>query len=91
MAHAAPITLNINKAKSPGPGFTNETIGTVTLTPDMNKLDISATVTAQPKPDKVFEAWLGDNSGYKLSLGQVVDVILAFLKQWLILIPMSNF
>ncbi len=78
LAHAAPITLDIHKAKVPGPGFTSDSIGKVTITPDKNKLTISADITDQPKQDKVFEAWLGDDSGYKLSLGQVVNGHLSF-------------
>ena len=69
---AAPITLDIKKAKNPGPGFGDETVGTVSIDSSVNKTAISSEVTAQPKQDKVFEGWLLDAGGsnYKLSLGQ---------------------
>ncbi len=70
--YAAPITLDIHKAKNPGPGFGPEKLGTVTIDATGNKVTISSTVTAHPKQDKVFEGWLVDAGGsnYKLSLGQ---------------------
>jgi hypothetical protein len=70
---AKPITLDITKAKNPGPGFGDEKIGTVSIDTTGNKTAISSDVTAaQPKQDKVFEGWLVDAGGsnYKLSLGQ---------------------
>jgi hypothetical protein len=71
-SYAAPITLDIHKAKNPGPGFGTQKIGTVTIDSTGNKVTISSTVTAQTKQDKVFEGWLVDAGGsnYKLSLGQ---------------------
>ena len=70
---AAPITMDINKAKDPGPGFGTEKIGTLTIDAQNKTLDISANITAVPKQDKVFEAWLvdADGSNYKLSLGAI--------------------
>ena|SRR5919112_5787119 len=69
---AAPITLDIKKAKNPGPGFGDEKVGTISIDSSVNKTAISSEVTAQPKQDKVFEGWLLDAGGsnYKLSLGQ---------------------
>ncbi len=70
--YAAPITLDIHKAKDPGPGFGPEKIGTLSIDATGNKATISAKVTTTPKQDKVYEAWLVDTGGsnYKLSLGQ---------------------
>lgn len=72
-AAAAPVTMDINKAKDPGPGFGTEKIGTLTIDAQNKTLDISANMTAMPKGDKVFEAWLvdADGSNYKLSLGAI--------------------
>ena len=72
---AAPITLDLKKAKNPGPGFTEEKIGTVSIDSNVNKTAISSDVTAKAKPDKAFEGWLVDTGGsnYKLSLGQYDD------------------
>jgi hypothetical protein len=68
---AEPVTMDINKAKDPGPGFGTEKIGTLSIDPQNKTLDISVNMTATPKQDKVFEAWLvdADGSNYKLSLG----------------------
>ena len=72
---AAPITLDVKKAKNPGPGFTDEKVGTVSIDSNVNKTTISSDVTAKAKPDKAFEGWLVDAGGsnYKLSLGQYDD------------------
>jgi len=69
--NAAPMTMDINKAKDPGPGFGTEKIGTLSIDTKNKTVDISVNMTATPKPDKVFEAWLvdADGSNYKLSLG----------------------
>jgi hypothetical protein len=78
---AKPITLDITKAKNPGPGFGDEKIGTVSIDTTGNKTAISSDVTAaQPKQDKVFEGWLVDAGGsnYKLSLGQYENGHLQF-------------
>jgi hypothetical protein len=78
---AAPITLDINKAKNPGPGFTAEKIGTVSIDATGNKTTISSDLTgAQPKQDKAFEGWLVDAGGsnYKLSLGKYENGHLQF-------------
>ncbi len=73
--NAAPITLDVNKTKSPGPGFGNENIGTVAIDAANTKTTITANITAKPGQDKIFEAWLVDEGGsnYKVSLGQVID------------------
>jgi hypothetical protein len=73
--NAAPITLDINKAKDPGPGFGEDKIGTVSIDATATKTTITTNITATPKQDKVFEAWLVDEGGsnYKLSLGQATD------------------
>ena len=73
--NAAPIKLDINKAKNPGPGFGEEKIGTVTIDATGNNTIISTDITAEPGQDKVYEAWLVDEGGsnYKLSLGQADD------------------
>jgi hypothetical protein len=73
--NAAPITLDINKAKDPGPGFGEDKIGTVSIDATGTKTTITTNITATPKQDKVFEAWLVDEGGsnYKLSLGQATD------------------
>jgi hypothetical protein len=73
-------TLDINKAKNPGPGFGTEKIGTVSIDTAGNKVTISSNVTAQPKQDKIFEGWLVDAGGsnYKLSLGQYENGHLQF-------------
>jgi hypothetical protein len=72
--NAAPMTMDINKAKDPGPGFGTEKIGTLSIDTKNKTLDISVNMTATPKQDKVFEAWLVDEGGsnYKLSLGSLV-------------------
>ena len=74
-ALAAPITFDIKKASVPGPGFTNEKIGTVSIDNTANKTSISGDITVKAKPDKAFEAWLVDAGGsnYKLSLGKFDD------------------
>ena len=71
--NAEPIVMDINKAKDPGPGFGDEKIGTVSMDVQNRTLDLSINMTAMPKPDKVFEAWLvdADGSNYKLSLGAI--------------------
>lgn len=71
--NAEPVTMDINKAKDPGPGFGEEKIGIVSIDVQNRTLDISVNMTAMPKPDKVFEAWLvdADGSNYKLSLGAI--------------------
>ena len=77
---ASPFTLDIKKAKNPGPGFTDEKIGTVTINATVDKVVISSNVTAKPGQDKVFEGWLADSGGsnYKLSLGKYDKGTLAF-------------
>ena len=72
---AAPITIDINKAKNPGPGFSQEKIGTLTIDTNGSKTSITSDVTAKAKQDKAFEGWLVDAGGsnYKLSLGQYDD------------------
>ena len=71
--NAEPMTMDINKAKDPGPGFGTEKIGTLSIDTQNKTLDISVNMTATPKQDKVFEAWLvdADGSNYKLSLGSL--------------------
>jgi hypothetical protein len=73
--NAEPLTMDINKALDPGPGFGTEKIGTVSMDVKNKTLDLSINMTAMPKPDKVFEAWLvdADGSNYKLSLGAIED------------------
>lgn len=68
---AEPVVMDINKAKDPGPGFGTEKIGTLSIDAKNSTLDITANLTATPKQDKAFEAWLvdADGSNYKLSLG----------------------
>jgi len=72
-ANAEPVTMDINKSKDPGPGFGTEKIGTLSIDAKNKTLDISVNMTAAPKQDKVFEAWLvdADGSNYKLSLGAI--------------------
>lgn len=72
---AAPISLDLKKAKNPGPGFTDEKIGTVSIDSNVNKTSITSDITAKAKPDKAFEGWLVDAGGsnYKLSLGKYDD------------------
>lgn len=72
-ANAEPVTMDINKAKDPGPGFGTDKLGTLTIDANNNTLDVSANLNATAKQDKVFEGWLvdGDGSNYKLSLGAV--------------------
>ncbi|HKR73549.1 MAG TPA: anti-sigma factor, partial [Candidatus Nitrosocosmicus sp.] len=50
-----------------------EKIGTVSIDVQNRTSDLSINMTAIPKPDKVFEAWLvdADGSNYKLSLGAI--------------------
>ena len=69
--NAEPMTMDINKAKDPGPGFGTEKIGTLSIDVQEKTIDTSVNMTAVPKQDKVFEAWLvdADGSNYKLSLG----------------------
>ncbi|HYF99833.1 MAG TPA: anti-sigma factor [Candidatus Saccharimonadales bacterium] len=71
--NAEPVVMDINKAMDPGPGFGEEKIGTVSIDAQNRTLDLSINMTAMPKPDKVFEAWLvdADGSNYKLSLGAI--------------------
>jgi hypothetical protein len=70
-SNAEPVTMDINKAKDPGPGFGTEKIGTLSIEANNKTLDTSINMTAVAKQDKVFEAWLvdADGSNYKLSLG----------------------
>ena len=70
-SNAEPVTMDINKAKDPGPGFGTEKIGTLSIDVQEKTIDTSVNMTAVPKQDKVFEAWLvdADGSNYKLSLG----------------------
>jgi anti-sigma-K factor RskA len=70
---AEPVTMDINKALDPGPGFGTEKIGTLSIDAQNKTLDISVNMTATPKDDKIFEAWLvdADGSNYKLSLGAI--------------------
>ncbi len=77
---AAPIKLDINKAKVPGPGFGEEKIGTVTIDATGTKTTILTNITASPGQDKVYEAWLIDEVGsnYKLSLGQATNGTLQY-------------
>ena len=72
-ANAEPVTMDINKAKDPGPGFGTEKISTLSIDAKNKTLDIAVNMTATPKQDKVFEAWLvdADGSNYKLSLGAI--------------------
>ena len=79
-AYAKPITLDIHKAKNPGPGFGPDKIGTLNVDATGNKTTITVTISVQPKQDKVFEGWLVDAGGsnYKLSLGQVTNGKLQF-------------
>ena len=53
--YASPITLDVHKAKNPGPGFGLDKIGTVTI--DANQpgspTKITATITAQPKQESI--------------------------------------
>ncbi|HKR74276.1 MAG TPA: hypothetical protein VJR94_09210, partial [Candidatus Nitrosocosmicus sp.] len=67
--NAEPLVMDINKALDPGPGFGTEKIGTVSIDVQNRTSDLSINMTAIPKPDKVFEAWLvdADGSNYKLS------------------------
>lgn len=71
--NAQTVTLDLHKAKDPGPGFGNETIGTASFDAHNNTLNVAVNMTAVPKQDKVFEAWLvdADGSNYKLSLGAI--------------------
>jgi len=70
-SNAEPVIMDINKAKDPGPGFGTEKIGTLSIDVQEKTIDTSVNMTAVPKQDKVFEAWLvdADGSNYKLSLG----------------------
>ncbi len=72
---AAPITVDVKRAKIPGPGFTDEKIGTMSIDSNGNKTSVSSDVTAKAKADKAFEGWLVDvgGSNYKLSLGKFDD------------------
>lgn len=71
--NAEPVVMDINKAKDPGPGFGTDKIGTLSIDSQNKTLDVSINMTATPKSDKVFEAWLvdADGSNYKLSLGAI--------------------
>lgn len=79
---AAPISLDLKKAKNPGPGFTDEKIGTVSIDSNVNKTSITSDITAKAKPDKAFEGWLVDAGGsnYKLSLGKFDNGHLQFME-----------
>lgn len=72
---AQPITVDVNKAAVPGPGFGDEKIGTVSIDASDTQTNISTNITATPGEGNVFEAWLVDEGGsnYKLSLGQADD------------------
>ena len=71
---AEPVTMDINKANEPGPGFGTDKLGTLTIDANNNTLDVSANLTVTPKQDKAFESWLvnADCSNYKLSLGAII-------------------
>ena len=56
--YAAPVTIDLHKAKNPGPGFDTQKIGTATFDTTDNKITISANTTAKAKPDKAFEGCL---------------------------------
>ena len=79
-SNAEPITLDIKRAKNPGPGFGDEKIGTVSIDASANKTAVSSQLTMDPKQDKEFEGWLVDSEGsnYKLSLGKYSDKNLEF-------------
>lgn len=63
--------MDINKAKIPGPGFSDEKIRSLLIDTQNKTLDISVNITETPAQDKIFEAWLVDIGGsdYKISLG----------------------
>lgn len=73
LINAEPVTMDINKAKDPGPGFGEEKIGTLSIDIQGKTINTAVNMTTVPKQDKVFEAWLvdADGSNYKLSLGAV--------------------
>ena len=57
-AFVEPVTMDINKANDPGPGFGTDKSGTLTVDSNNNTLDVSANLTVTPQQDKVFEGWL---------------------------------
>lgn len=81
-AYAAPTTLDVNRDEGPvgsGGEFGGEKIGTVTYEANNNMVNITSDITATPAEGSTFEAWLVDTgSGYKLSLGNVVNGSLQF-------------
>lgn len=57
-AFVEPVTMDINKANDPGPGFGTDKSGTLTVDSNNNTLDVSANLAVTLQQDKVFEGWL---------------------------------
>jgi hypothetical protein len=57
-AIAKPVTMDINKANDPGPGFGTDKSATLIIDSNNNTMDVSANLTVTPQQDKVFEGWL---------------------------------
>ena len=56
--NAEPLTMDINKAKDPGPGFGTDKSAILIIDSNNNTMDVSANLTVTPQQDKVFEGWL---------------------------------
>jgi hypothetical protein len=66
-------------AASNGKPFGGQTIGSYSVTPSGQKLDITIHLDKSPATGNVFEAWLVDTkANYSLSLGQVGAAYLSF-------------
>ncbi|MDN5846546.1 MAG: hypothetical protein L0H53_09770 [Candidatus Nitrosocosmicus sp.] len=81
--YAAPTTLDVFQddgevASAPGE-FGGPKIGTVTYEANDNWVNVTADIIVIPSEGNTFEGWLVDTgSGYKLSLGNLVDGQLQF-------------
>jgi hypothetical protein len=82
-ANAVPTTLDVfrddGEIASAGGEFGGPKIGTVTYEANNNAVNLTSDITVTPAEGSTFEGWLVDTeSGYKLSLGNVVNGSLQF-------------
>ena len=49
---AEPVTMDINKAKDPGPGFGTEKLGTLSIDTQNKTVDLSVNMTTVPKQEE---------------------------------------
>jgi hypothetical protein len=70
----ANVTGDLTEAAG-GNAFGGQAIGDISINSDGHQTDINGQISSTPAEGNVFEAWLEDagGSGYKLSLGQVLE------------------